>query len=779
MILAKASELQAFFCTNYNQGDTIVVVALDDKEGQKPRGERFYAVGSCFSTVAAWADEKQSNGCGIYFTANPTNGSTKADGQPLRTEDAVADHSRLWFDIDYGLKQPLPFEPTYLLQTSTKDGMPKFQGQLRIDASVTKEQQKNLLKRLIAAVGGDPSTSNTNRLLRLPYSLHLKGEPQQTQLLKQASTVVSASELDRLLPSLKEATAWIQEFKRQEVLGNALAFQPLGMKGSGLQESLPTGDSPTEPTIEVKPVSDLPVVGDSPQALEETSDNEPSAEVYARHIIGTLLQLPQGAKNATTNRLVFLFYSMFWEADESYLTKFAQALSFNSPEPVEFHLEKFRHARTDALKKPAEDATALLEQLYGKRTPGELKLLSRIRLAYDGRLAWDDLCLTPYLDGKEITEDTLDVMRLTDMERWGSAPDAQYVKLMISMAKANPFNAITNYIRSLKPELADTKHLPNLEVVYVALGIGSNGVDKVLERRMVRAYLIAMVARAVEPGCQADNTLVLFGAQGQRKTSFFRALVPDGLFQTATAMNADKDSLMTLRRTWLTECGEFETVYSRSEAGAIKNFVTKTEDSYRIPYARSVQSHKRQFAFCGTTNKREFLIDETGNRRFWVVDLSDHGKIDTDAVVSVRDGLWAEILALYNSGEKWHLDEVAEAAVRENNLSHTEEDVAQQAVVNYVKNKGGVGFTIADICKAIYDTDTDQRHARSVKRILTQLQCPSKRPKINGKQASTWVYYAPESWTDVVRAEAKTVPYYEEEEYEYDESNALPPIEGF
>jgi predicted P-loop ATPase len=57
--------------------------------------------------------------------------------------------------------------------------------------------------------------------------------------------------------------------------------------------------------------------------------------------------------------------------------------------------------------------------------------------------------------------------------------------------------------------------------------------------------------------------------------------------------------------------------------------------------------------FAGTVNHGTYLRDETGGRRFWPVVC---GRIDVEGLGEVRDQLWAEAKARYESGCPWWLD---------------------------------------------------------------------------------------------------------------------------
>jgi predicted P-loop ATPase len=177
--------------------------------------------------------------------------------------------------------------------------------------------------------------------------------------------------------------------------------------------------------------------------------------------------------------------------------------------------------------------------------------------------------------------------------------------------------------------------------------------------RMVgRWSLIALVARVMQPGCTAQYMLVLEGPQGRGKSTALRILGGDWFVETPFHIG-DKDAYMNLQGAWLYEFSELDAL-NRAETTAVKAFVSAQVDRFREPYARRPVDRPRQVVFFGTTNGNEYLKDATGNRRFWPVAVGH--SIDLDKLSAWRSQLFAEALALFRAGERWHPSREEESA---------------------------------------------------------------------------------------------------------------------
>lgn len=168
-------------------------------------------------------------------------------------------------------------------------------------------------------------------------------------------------------------------------------------------------------------------------------------------------------------------------------------------------------------------------------------------------------------------------------------------------------------------------------------------------------FLLSLVARVFEPGCQMDYMLVLQGAQGAGKSSVLQVLGGD-YYGAGSFRIGDKDSLQALQGRLIFNFNELDAL-SRSESTAIKGFITERTDRFRPPYAKGFQAFPRNCVLTGDTNQGEFLRDATGDRRFWVVHCAD---IDVPKMISYRAQLLAEAVHCYKQGVKRFPDKAEE-----------------------------------------------------------------------------------------------------------------------
>lgn len=162
-----------------------------------------------------------------------------------------------------------------------------------------------------------------------------------------------------------------------------------------------------------------------------------------------------------------------------------------------------------------------------------------------------------------------------------------------------------------------------------------------------------------------ETVVVLQGEQGVGKTSGLRRLLPPWLrayFQDGvTLVIGDKDSERQAVSAWISELGELEATFRRSEFERLKAFLSKREDRIRVAYGRTDSRFQRRTVFVASANSDKVLTDTTGNRRFAVLSVTTMNIGWSDQEI---DQLWAEAWHRYCGGEQWWPTEDEKIALR-------------------------------------------------------------------------------------------------------------------
>ena len=196
-------------------------------------------------------------------------------------------------------------------------------------------------------------------------------------------------------------------------------------------------------------------------------------------------------------------------------------------------------------------------------------------------------------------------------------------------------------------------------------------------------FLVGAVARVMQPGCKQDHVPVVVGKERLLKSSAIRALCHDDKwFSDDISPNLiERDTKESLSGKWIIELAEIPHI--RREAERVKAFFSRRDDRYRSAYGKVSQDHPRQCVFIGSSNNLEF-VDVTGNRRFWPFRVA--GQIDVAAIITDRDQLWAEAMALYRQAVPWWLSPNIEAIAAEQQAGFVESDLWEDLIADWLKD---------------------------------------------------------------------------------------------
>lgn len=252
------------------------------------------------------------------------------------------------------------------------------------------------------------------------------------------------------------------------------------------------------------------------------------------------------------------------------------------------------------------------------------------------------------------------IEKVYEIHHSGKTKDA-----IISVAIQNAYHPVRNYLNGLTWDGE-----PRLERLFIKyLGVE----DTEVNRTTTRKALTAGVARVMEPGCKFDYMLTLYGPQGVGKSAILKKL-GGAWFSDSLVSVTGKEAYEALQGVWLMEMAELAAT-RKAEVEAIKHFISKQIDRFRVAYGHYIEDFPRQCIFIGTTNKVDFLRDETGGRRFWPMTVNSEkvevkwSKLTKDEI----DQIWAEAKHYYDKGEELYLDPELEEEMNAIQSKHTEE----------------------------------------------------------------------------------------------------------
>jgi hypothetical protein len=183
--------------------------------------------------------------------------------------------------------------------------------------------------------------------------------------------------------------------------------------------------------------------------------------------------------------------------------------------------------------------------------------------------------------------------------------------------------------------------------------------DTEYTRAVGRKWLISAVARAMDPGCQADHMLIFEGVQGIGKSQALRALGGQFYCEYSGGMTgqgtAHKDLVAVITGKMIVEMSELATV-RKGDMEALKAVLTTCVDEVRLSYERDAKAYPRTCIFAGTTNEvgQAYIADLTGARRFWPTHVGECRAVNVPLLKQDRDQLWAEAVEAYEAGEDWY-----------------------------------------------------------------------------------------------------------------------------
>ncbi|MHB8431619.1 MAG: VapE domain-containing protein [Acidiferrobacteraceae bacterium] len=326
-----------------------------------------------------------------------------------------------------------------------------------------------------------------------------------------------------------------------------------------------------------------------------------------------------------------------------------------------------------------------------------------------------------------------------------------------TVARRNKTNSVIDWLRSLQWD--GVARLDRVLPDYF------RSPDGPYERAVGPRWFISLIARAMQPGCQVDYTLILEGDQERRKSSALLALMHDPSWYAENQSEVGtKDFYENMRGVWVMGFDELASLTNADNA-KMKSALTRRQDRFRKSYGHYSDSYVRGTVFCGTIDCPTYLKDAAGGRRFWPVRVLS--RIDTGKIERDRDQLFAEAFVRWQQKEVWHVDTPELKALCETEQeARFEVDSWEEAVLKWLGDPtkfsrkkvvhepgssfkgvapfdGSEGFTTSDVLKHAIDRPTGQQTRADATRvgvILRRLKMQVIRVRAGGVQERRYVF---------------------------------------
>ena len=399
----------------------------------------------------------------------------------------------------------------------------------------------------------------------------------------------------------------------------------------------------------------------------------------------------EAKEDTPTNRLPsFIAMSEFAASDENVKTTLGTEKLNEAMEDFEFNemeistewLKKLDYDNKGNIRNTIDNAVIILEndpRIKGKLVYNEFSN----RATIVGKLPWSDEVNRDWND-----DDDSGVRHFLE-SKYNITGVSKIADAVTIVYQSNKMHPVREYLNSLKWD--GIKRVETLLRDY----LGAE--DTLYTRAVIRTHLTAAVARIMEPGCKYDTMLTLTGPQGIGKSTFIRYLAKDWFNDSLDTVKG-KEAYEQLQGSWHIEMGEL-TATKKADIEAVKQFLSKTEDIYRVAYGRRTSRFKRQCVFWGTSNDKEFLRDKTGDRRTWPVDcgiVMPIKDVFKDLPQEV-DQIWAEAVELYKSGLKLYLEgEELKEAIKQQR-EHAEESPKRGLIEEYLNRDYPINWDDLDL----------------------------------------------------------------------------------
>lgn len=155
------------------------------------------------------------------------------------------------------------------------------------------------------------------------------------------------------------------------------------------------------------------------------------------------------------------------------------------------------------------------------------------------------------------------------------------------------------------------------------------------EQRLFKKWIwqaLSLIENSIEKSLPPLGLLLFAGEKGVGKSFICKRLALMDKYSHSGLLDLqNKDSIRENVSAFITELNEINSTLKRADQNALKAFLTRSQDTFRLPYDRLPQTQPRKTSFCGSVNPEDAdsLFAEK-DRRYWFYHINE--KIDAEQI---------------------------------------------------------------------------------------------------------------------------------------------------
>jgi len=258
-----------------------------------------------------------------------------------------------------------------------------------------------------------------------------------------------------------------------------------------------------------------------------------------------------------------------------------------------------------------------------------------------GTIRWDEFrgAKLLYVGGKprDIDDDVIQGL-IIQLDRAGvrNINRASFVRALDHVAKSQKFNSLQEWL-DLLPAWDGIPRVEQFFKSYFNVAVGA------YEMAVARYLWTALVARILQPGCQAGMVPVLVGRRGSLKSSALQIIAPSVSSWTDVKVTEKEEKVFKkVRGRYLIECQDLRGMKGRADADDFKAFISNRFLERESNHTEGTDRLERSLVLVGTTSRHDFARDPDGNRHLLPVCVRE---ANLSLLEADKFQLWAEALA--------------------------------------------------------------------------------------------------------------------------------------